>query len=461
MHRRFSVAVVVGIAVVFLTGASAPSSRSGKTPAAPVGVADDVSQPKLAAAPLPCRNGRLDARAATSAYLATIPPDKRARSDAYFEGGYWLILWDFLASAAVYILLLATGWSVRMRDWAEGIPRFKPVRTFFYWLEFMVVTSVVLFPLNVYEGYFREHQYGLATQTFGPWFGEQLKSLGIGIVFGGVLIALLYGIVRRTPRRWWLWGSVTTIVFLMFFVLISPLYVAPLFNRYTPLQDPALRESILGAARANGIPASEVYVEDASRQSTRISAHVDGFWGTERVVLNDNLLKRCSGEEILAVMGHEMGHYVLHHVYGLIFFFGLLIVVGFVYLCKASAWALARWGDRWGTRDVSDVAALPVLALLISLYFFILTPVANTFTRTIENEADIFGLNAAREPDGAAQAALKVADYRKLNPDPLEEFLFYDHPSGRERIYVSMRWKAENTTACREVENTTIKPKLK
>lgn len=460
MYRKISVAVVIGIAVLFLTGAARPDSQSGKAPAATV-EADALPQPKLAAAPLPCKNGRLDAQAATDAYLATIPPDKKARSDAYFEGGYWLLLWDFLASAAVYILLLVTGWSARMRDWAERITRFKPVHTFFYWLGFLVVTSILLFPLTVYEGYFREHQYGLATQTFGPWFIDFLKGLGVGVFFGGVVLAVLYGIVRRAPRTWWLWGSVASVVFLTFFALISPVYVAPLFNKYTRLQDPALRGKILSMARANGVPASEVYVENASRQSTRISAHVAGLWGTERIVLNDNLLKRCSREEILAVMGHEMGHSVLHHIYGFIFFFGLLIVVGFAYLRKVSAWALARWGDRWGTRDVRDVAALPLLALLISLYFFVLTPVANSFSRTIESEADVFGLNAARQPDGAAQAALKLADYRKLDPGPLEEFLFYDHPSGRDRIYAAMQWKAENTTACREGGTTIIKPGLK
>jgi STE24 endopeptidase len=274
--------------------------------------------------------------------------------------------------------------------------------------------------------------------------GDQLKELGIGVVFGGLLLMALYGIVRRLPRTWWIWGAITSLVFLAFFSLIAPVFVAPLFNKYTKLEDPAIRDPILSMARANGISAKDVYVQDASRQSTRISAFVTGFLGTERIVLNDNLLKRCSVAEIEAVMGHEMGHYVMHHAYTGLMFFGIIVVVGFAFLGKASEWALGRWGDKWRTHTVADLAALPLLAFLITSYFFVLTPIDNTYSRVQEFEADMFGLNAARQPDGEAQVDLKLADYRKLDPGPIEEFLFYDHPSGRTRIYAAMRWKAEH-----------------
>jgi STE24 endopeptidase len=385
-----------------------------------------------------------DPAAATNAYLASVPPDKKAKSDAYFEGGYWLILWDFLASSIVFLLLLVTGLSARLRDLAERITRFKPIHTFLYWVQFLVVTSLITFPLAVYEGFIREHKYGLATQTFGPWMGDQLKGLGIGVVFGGLLMMALYGIVRRLPRTWWIWGAITSLVFLAFFSLIEPVYVAPLFNKYTKLEDPAIRDPILSMARANGISAKDVYVQDASRQSTRISAFVTGFLGTERIVLNDNLLKRCSVAEIEAVMGHEMGHYVMHHAYKDLMFFGIIVVLGFAFLRKASEWALGRWGDKWRAHTVGDLAALPLLAFLISSYFFVLTPIDTTYSRVQEFEADMFGLNAARQPDAEATVDLKLADYRKLDPGPIEEFLFYDHPSGRTRIYAAMRWKAEH-----------------
>lgn len=389
-------------------------------------------------------SGHFDPVAATNAYLATVPTGQKARSDAYFEGGYWLILWDFLVSVAIYLLLLVTGWSARMRDLAERLTRFTPLRTAIYWTQFLIVTGVLTFPLTVYAGFVREHAYGLATQTLGSWFGDQLKGLGVGLVAGGVFAVVLYAVLRRARRTWWIWGSVVTILFQMFGALLAPIYIFPLFNTYTKLDDPRVTAPILSMARANGIPASEVYEVNASRQSTRVSANVSGFLGTERITLNDNLLRRASLPEIEAVMGHEMGHYVLHHVYQAILFLGVVIVVGFALLRWGTGVMLARWGTGWGLRAVDDVAALPLLALIVTIYGFLLTPILNTYIRTQEYEADIFGLNAARQPDAAATIALKLGEYRKLDPGPLEEFLFFDHPSGRTRIMAAMRWKAEH-----------------
>ena len=306
------------------------------------------------------------------------------------------------------------------------------------------MTSALLFPLTFYQGFLREHRYGLATQGFWPWLGDQLKGLAIAVVFGGFCVTLLYGVVRRAPRTWWLWGAVTASVLLAIFVLIVPVSVAPLFNSYTPLADGRIRGPILSLARANGIAARNVYVVDASRQTTRISANVSGLFGTERISLNDNLLRRCSLEEIEAVMGHEMGHYVLHHLYKGIVFSSILIVLGFAFCRKGFEGLTRRRGTRWGVRGAGDVAGMPVFAILISCFLFVLTPVTNSLTRIQEAEADIFGLNASRRPDGFAEAALKLGEYRKLDPTPLEEFVFYDHPSGRARIFAAMRWKAEN-----------------
>lgn len=398
----------------------------------------------LPSVPAAQASDHFDPVAATRAYLATVPADAKARSDAYFEGGYWLILWDFLVSAAVYLLLLGTGWSGRMRDLAERVTRFMPLRTALYWVQFLIVTSVLAFPLTVYAGFVREHAYGLATQGFGSWFGDQLKGLAVGLVFGGGFAVVIYAVLRHATRTWWIWGSVVTVLFQMLGALIAPVYIFPLFNSYTKLDDPRVTAPILSLARANGIPASEVYEVNASRQSTRVSANVSGFLGTERITLNDNLLARGSLPEIKAVMGHEMGHYVLNHVYKGILFFAIVVVVGFALLRWGAGRVLERWGAAWGLRGVDDVAALPLLALLVAIYGFLLTPIANSYVRTEEYEADIFGLNAAREPDGAATIALKLGEYRKLDPGALEEVLFFDHPSGRTRIMAAMRWKAEH-----------------
>jgi STE24 endopeptidase len=163
-----------------------------------------------------------------------------------------------------------------------------------------------------------------------------------------------------------------------------------------------------------------------------------------RITLNDNLLKRGSPEEIQSVMGHEMGHYVMNHIYKAIMFLSIVIVLAFVYLRWGLDWALQHWGEKWQIRGVGDTAVLPLVILLASLFGFVFTPINNTFIRTQEYEADMYGLNTSRQPDGFAQGAIHLGEYRKMNPGPIEEWIFFDHPSGRNRIYSAMRWKAEN-----------------
>ncbi len=385
-----------------------------------------------------------DINAAVNAYLAKMPPAQRARSDAYFEGGYWLVLWDFLSTVFVMWLLLHFRWSARMRNLTERFTRSRVLHTALYWMQFIVLVSVVTFPLDVYEGYFREHKYGLLNQTFGPWMRDQMVMLAVSVVLGGILIVPLFGLVRRLGKSWWVWGATLMVVFLAFVSLIAPVYIFPLFNKYTKLQDPRIKDPILSMARANGIPATDVYEFDASRQSNRVSANVSGFASTMRISLNDNLLKRCTLPEIETTMGHEMGHYVLNHAYKGLVMLGVVIVIGFAFLKWGITIALARWGEKWDVRGITDVGVLPLAVIVFSLYFFLMTPVTNTITRTMEYEADMYGLNAARQPDGEANVDLMLGEYRKLDPGPVEEFLFYDHPSGRTRITAAMRWKAEH-----------------
>jgi STE24 endopeptidase len=219
------------------------------------------------------------------------------------------------------------------------------------------------------------------------------------------------------------------------------------FNKFYPLAESPLKQRILSLARANGIPAGQVYEFDASRQTTRISAHVSGLFGSAQISLNDNLMNRASPEAVEAVVGHEMGHYVLNHVYKGMLVLSVLVIIGFAFISWAFGRVALEFGDRWGLRDVADVAGLPLLVALFSIYMFVLTPVLNTIIRTMEVEADAFGLNAARQPDGAAQAALYLSEYRKMRPGPVEEAIFFDHPSGWSRIHRAMVWKAENFSA--------------
>jgi STE24 endopeptidase len=385
-----------------------------------------------------------DVEAATEAYLAEMPASARSRSDAYFEGGYWLQLWDFLYGAVVCLILLNWRWSAAMRNVAERITRFRWLQTFLYWVEFLLVTTILSAPIEIYEGYIREHQYGLANQTFGPWMAEQGKYLLVNMIMGGIAVVVLFAIVRKLPRTWWLWGAIVSIVLIVISIMIAPVYLFPIFNKITRLDDPKITQPILSLARANGIPAHDVYEIDASKQTTRMSANVSGFGSTMRITLNDNLLRRGSPEEIEAVMGHEMGHYVLNHIPKTIVFMLVVVVCFFGYLRWGLTWSLSRWGEKWQIRGIDDPAVLPLVVLLGSIFFFILTPITNTQTRSQETEADRFGINASRQPDGMARAALHLGEYRKMRPGPIEEYIFYDHPSGYDRIHRAMQWKAEN-----------------
>jgi STE24 endopeptidase len=269
-------------------------------------------------------------------------------------------------------------------------------------------------------------------------------GLLVAMVIMPLVLAIMYGVLRRAPRTWWIWGAGVSIVLAAILILLGPVFIDPLFNTYEPLEDGVVRDSILSLARANGIDVDNVYQFDASRQSTRVSANVSGFAGTMAIRLNDNLLNRMSLPAIEAVMAHEMGHYVLNHIYEMLIYFAVILLGGFAFLNKSFDWVLQRWGSGWGVRGITDTAGLPLLVALLSLYMFLLTPVLNTIVRSNEAESDIFGLNAARQPDGFAEAALSLSEYRKIDPGPIEEWLFFDHPSGRARIEMAMQWKAEH-----------------
>jgi len=384
---------------------------------------------------------------ATRAWLNTVPADKRAKSDAYFEGGYWLLLWNFLLGTAIAIFFLASRLSARLREFAERRTKFKALQVAIYTVSYVLIAAVLSFPLTVYQLFYREHQYGFATQTFGPWFVEQLIDLVVALIASTIALVVLYSVFRRAPRSWWIWGTLVAVVLSFIGNFIAPVYVEPLFNTYKPLTDPKIRDPILAMAHANEIPVKQVFEVDASRQTTRISANVSGLLGTTRIALNDNLLKQCSLPEIRAVMAHEMGHYVLNHGAKLSIYFGIMAFFGFGVARLVFDWALRRWGQRWDVRGIADPAGFPLLILIFATFAFLMTPVLNSIVRVTEREADQFGINTSRELDGEAKIALKLGAYRKLDPTPLEEFIFFDHPSGQARIQMAMDWKAAHLPA--------------
>ncbi len=418
--------------------AIAETGASGETPAAVNSGADS---------PAPQQTTPLDPAAATQVLLNSVPKENREKSDAYFEGGYWLILWDYLLAAGISILLLSSRISARLRDFSKRLTKSKTLQVACYSVPYLLLVYVFSFPLNLYENFFREHQYGLTTQSFPGWFREQLIGLGMTIIGGTIFLIVLYAVLRLAPRTWWIWGTVVAVVFSFILLFVAPVFIEPVFNTYKPLTKPEISEPILAMARANQIPVKQVFEVDASRQTTRVSANVSGIFGTTRIALNDNLLKQCTIPEIRAVMAHEMGHYVLNHGAKLLTYLGIFILIGFALTRILFDAAASRWGDKWGVRGIADPAGLPLLGLILSTLVFLATPLLNTVVRVTEREADAFGINTSREPDGMARVALKLGAYRKLNPTPLEEFIFYDHPSGRARIRMAMDWKAANLPA--------------
>ncbi len=384
-----------------------------------------------------------DAAAATQAYMDRLPADVIVRSDAYYEGGYWLKLWNYLATLAVAAVLLITRPSVAVRDWAAQRLKRAWLRDGAYGAFYALAGWALTLPLTVYEGFVREHAYGMATQTFGAWLGEQLLALSVSMVAGAFVVALLYAALRRAGAQWWLWATGVTTAFMALMMVVAPVWIDPLFNDYKPVEDGPVKTAVLAMAKANGVPVDNVYVFDASRQTTRVSANVSGLFGSASVRLNDNLLRRTTEPEIRTVMGHEIGHFAMNHIPKTLVMFGLILMIGFLFAQWAMDRLLARHADRWRLKGVADVASLPLLVAVMSTYLLLATPAFNTITRVQETEADLWGLNLAREPHGEAEVLLKLVEYRKADPGRLEEAIFFTHPSTRQRIYSAMRWREQ------------------
>lgn len=434
--------ILVALAALALCLFAEPAAAQQAGPsAAPTTTVERTTLAPIGSATTPVA---FDPHKATDAYLARVSGEARARSDAYFEGGYWLLLVDAIYISLVMGLFLWFRVSASIRDFAERQTRSRFWQVPLYVGPFILITFAALFPLTFYEDFFREQHYGLMNLSFWGWLAEQGMSLGLILVAGLVMIPVGYALIRAAPRTWWLWGTGLAVAFAAFVMIVNPVFVAPLFNDYSPLPESPLKEAVLSMARANGIPADNVYVSDASRQSDRISANVSGFMGTTRITLNDNLLKKGTKEETLAVLGHEMGHYVLDHSVRLLTFTALTFLAAFAFAAWGFRILTALFGGNWDVRTVDDPAGLPLLVILFVVFDLLTTPLGNTLIRTTEIQADMYGVNAIRQPDAFSTVVLKLSTYRKLDPSPFEEFMFYDHPSGRTRIWEMMRWKAEH-----------------
>ncbi len=387
---------------------------------------------------------QFDPQAATETWLARVGGEARRKSDAYFEGGYYLKILDLAYGLVIAALLLWLQISARIRDWAQELSHSRAYQVMLYFTVYISAMTIACLPLSIYEGYVRENAYGLSSQTFPQWAGDFATDFALTLIAGLIVLPILYAMIRAAREMWWLWGAGLAILCMVIALVISPVVIQPLFNHYSPLPDSPLKSDILALARANGVPAESVWLVDESRQSNRISANVSGFLGTTRISLNDNLLNQGTHDEVLAVLGHEMGHYVMDHTTRLLLLLGLVMIAGFAFVAWGFRVAIALFGGNWQVRQPDDIAGLPLLVALMSIFLFLATPVTNSIARTTEEQADIFGVNAVRKPDAFASMVLKLSTYRKLDPAPWEEVIFYDHPSGRRRIAAMMQWKKEH-----------------
>jgi STE24 endopeptidase len=379
---------------------------------------------------------------ATRAWLNTMDPAAVRRSNSYFEGGYWMQFVGPIIGFVVAYLFLQLGLAKGLRAGLEKSVRFYLLVALVFAFVYSLVGAVAQFPWDWWTGFVREHAYNLSTQNFGQWFGEYLLRNAIGLVIGSVAFAILYLIIAATKRSWWIWGTIATLAFVMIQQFAFPVFIAPKFNTYTAMPDSPLKQSVLQLAQANGVPVDNVYVFDLSRQTHGISANVSGLFGTTRISLSDNLINRENPGGVRAVLGHEMGHYVLDQSWSLLAMFALMIAS--VFAISNILFNRLSAGERWGVRNVWDPAGMPLLFSIVGLLFLLATPIQNNITRFHEHQADMFGLNAAREPDGFAESAILLSEYRKMEPSPLEEWFFYDHPSGYDRIHMAMVWKAHH-----------------
>jgi STE24 endopeptidase len=341
-------------------------------------------------------------------------------------------LWSLLVPA----LLLFTGFSAWMRDAARKVGRNWFFTVAIYGILFVVVTSLLSLPLDYYTDFIRPHAYGLSDQTAAKWWSDAITGLAIGCVAAALLLWFPYLLLRKSPRRWWLYSGLGAIPLLAIVLFITPIWIEPLFNKFGPMKDKVLESQILALADRAGIEGSRVYEVNKSVDTKTVNAYVTGFLNTKRIVLWDTILAKLDSRQVLFAMGHEMGHYVLGHVWQLILMGSIIALFGAWVIYRTAGELIARYRARFGFDDLSDVASLPLMLLLFTLVSLVLSPAILAFSRHVEHEADRFGLEITHDNYNCATAFVKLQQENLAMPRPglLAKLFRYDHPPLGERI---------------------------
>jgi STE24 endopeptidase len=385
---------------------------------------------------------QFDPVAATQAYLAVLTPAQHAKAQAYTQGGHWLLLWGAVVAIAVAWIVLRSGVLLRLRDGIERGRR-KPWRVaLVVVLADGVLEALLGLPWTVYSDWWREKSYGLTSQSVGGWAGEWALMAVISLAVTTLLVAGLYFLMRRAPRTWWIWGGGVVGLFFMVIMVLAPVFIEPLFNKYTPAPPGPVRDAVVAMAKANGVPSDKIYIYDGSRQSNRYTANVSGLFGTARVAMSDVMFKKDADlAEVRGVVGHEMGHYVHMHAVWYAAAYAALALVAFFLIDRLFPLAAALLGAH-GVRSLADPAGIPVIGAIMTALALLSTPLVVSISRIAESDADTFSLTRFNEPDGLSKALVKTIEYRAATPSRLEEVLFYDHPAVGGRVRKAMEWKA-------------------
>jgi len=364
-------------------------------------------------------------------------PEPSRQALEYYSSGNLLWVADQVWSLLILLVVLATGLSARLRNLALGLAR---NRWFFalalYFIFFTVITSVVDLPRAYYEEFVRQHAYGLSNQTLQKWWTDALTTLALSCVIGPLVIWVPYLLLRKSPTRWWLYSALALVPFIIVGNLIAPIWIAPLFNRFGPMQDEALEARILALADRAGIEGGRVFEVEKSVDTKTLNAYVAGIFNTKRIVLWDTIITRMGERELLFVMGHEMAHFVLGHTWQLIVLNTVLLIGSFYAAYRMAGAVLRRFGDRFGFTRMDDIASLPLLLLLVSVFSLVVTPAILAVTRHMEHEADRYGLEITQYNHSAATAFVKLQSDALAVPRPglLNILWRQSHPPLGERI---------------------------
>jgi STE24 endopeptidase len=375
------------------------------------------------------------------AAVAVPEASEKAMSYYYTRNALWAI--GLALGLLVPALILFTGWSARIRDVARRVSSKWAVTLLVYLVIYSAVTFVLGAPFAYYEEFVVEHQFGLSNQALSKWIGDSLIGFGVSIVIGYLILLGIYRMLKRSPQRWWFYTGLISVPFVCLLILVAPIWIDPLFNKFGPMKDRVLEAKILALADKAGIEGGRVFEVEKSVDTKKISAYVSGFMDTKRIVLWDNIIARLDERELMSVMGHEMGHYVLGHVWKLILFICALIMLALYAAHRLSRRLIDRYKERFGFDRLDDVASWPLINLVASVVIFIAAPVFNAYSRYNEHEADRFGLEITRNNDAAAQAFVKLQADNLGNPRPnaLLHLLRGDHPTLAERIEFANDYK--------------------